>query len=126
MTSIPSETGKRLPLGTWLRMYVRLFAVQGAWNYETMLGNGIAFCTEPALRLLPGRNLSNSADIVATSSASWTPQIGGGYSALFYVDTRMTSDYNTGSDLFIEKEQDGYVLVNGRIGIRGPDQRWAV
>jgi mannose/fructose/N-acetylgalactosamine-specific phosphotransferase system component IID len=35
-------------------MYLRLFAVQGAWNYETMLGNGIAFCTEPALRLLPG------------------------------------------------------------------------
>ncbi len=35
-------------------MYLRLFAVQGSWNYETMLGNGIAFCTEPALRLLPG------------------------------------------------------------------------
>lgn len=43
-----------IPLGIWLRMYLRLFAVQGAWNYETMLGNGIAFCTEPALRLLPG------------------------------------------------------------------------
>lgn len=35
-------------------MYLRLFAVQGSWNYETMLGNGIAFCTEPAMRLLPG------------------------------------------------------------------------
>jgi PTS system mannose-specific IID component len=35
-------------------MYLRLFAVQGSWNYETMLGNGIAFCTEPALRMLPG------------------------------------------------------------------------
>lgn len=35
-------------------MYLRLFAVQGSWNYETMCGNGIAFCTEPALRLLPG------------------------------------------------------------------------
>ena len=45
---------RRLPAGTWLRMYLRLFAVQGAWNYETMLGNGIAFCTEPALRQLPG------------------------------------------------------------------------
>ncbi len=44
----------KLPFGIWLRMYLRLFAVQGAWNYETMLGNGIGFCTEPALRLLPG------------------------------------------------------------------------
>ena len=41
-------------MGTWLIMYSRLFAIQGAWNYETMNGNGIAFCTEPALRLLPG------------------------------------------------------------------------
>jgi PTS system mannose-specific IID component len=35
-------------------MLVRLFAVQGAWNYEMLLGNGIAFAVEPALRLLPG------------------------------------------------------------------------
>ena len=33
---------------------LRLLAIQGVWNYETMLGNGIAFCMEPALRLLPG------------------------------------------------------------------------
>jgi mannose PTS system EIID component len=45
---------QRLPLVTWLRVYLRLFAVQGSWNYETLIGNGIAFCMEPALRLLPG------------------------------------------------------------------------
>jgi PTS system mannose-specific IID component len=48
------ERDRRLPMIVWIRMYLRLFAVQGAWNYETMLGNGIAFCTEPALRELPG------------------------------------------------------------------------
>jgi mannose/fructose/N-acetylgalactosamine-specific phosphotransferase system component IID len=35
-------------------MFVRMLAIQGAWNYETLLGNGIGFCVEPALRLLPG------------------------------------------------------------------------
>jgi iron complex outermembrane recepter protein len=45
---------------------------------------------------------------------------------LFYLDARMTGDYNTGSDLFPQKEQEGYTLVNGRIGIRGPAQRWAL
>lgn len=35
-------------------MFLRVFAVQGAWNYETMLGNGIGFAIEPCLRLLPG------------------------------------------------------------------------
>lgn len=44
----------RIPVRTRLAMFVRLLAIQGAWNYETLLGNGIGFCVEPALRLLPG------------------------------------------------------------------------
>ena len=44
----------RVPFLTRLSMGLRLFAVQGSWNYETLLGNGIGFCAEPALRLLPG------------------------------------------------------------------------
>jgi PTS system mannose-specific IID component len=43
-----------LPVGTWLRVFVRLFAVQGSYNYEAMIGNGIAYAAEPAFRLLPG------------------------------------------------------------------------
>ena len=35
-------------------MLIRLLAIQGSWNYETLMGNGIAFCLEPALRQLPG------------------------------------------------------------------------
>lgn len=91
-----------------------------------LVGTSAGAPLDQALRLLPGRNLSNSADIVATSSASWTPQIGGGYSALFYVDTRMTSDYNTGSDLFPQKAQDGYAIVNARIGLRTPDEKFSL
>lgn len=44
----------RLPLGTQVAIFVRMLAVQGAWNYETLVGNGIGFCVEPALRRLPG------------------------------------------------------------------------
>jgi len=44
----------RLPPVTQMGMLLRLLAVQGSWNYETMNGNGIGFCLEPALRLLPG------------------------------------------------------------------------
>jgi len=44
----------RLPLRTELAMLLRLLAIQGSWNYETLNGNGIGFCVEPALRLLPG------------------------------------------------------------------------
>ncbi len=44
----------RLPMRTRLAMLLRMLAIQGAWNYETLLGNGIGFSLEPALRLLPG------------------------------------------------------------------------
>ncbi|MGQ0642205.1 MAG: PTS system mannose/fructose/sorbose family transporter subunit IID [Gemmatimonadaceae bacterium] len=35
-------------------MFIRLLAIQGSWNYETLIGTGTAYCIEPALRLLPG------------------------------------------------------------------------
>jgi PTS system mannose-specific IID component len=35
-------------------MLLRMLGIQGVWNYETMMGNGIAFAMEPALRRLPG------------------------------------------------------------------------
>ena len=82
---------------------------------------------DPALFLLPGSINSQAPEVVTTVSASWTPSLGSnGLSALFYVDGRMSSDFNTGSDLFPEKRQDGYAVFNARVGIRGPQQRWAV
>jgi PTS system mannose-specific IID component len=51
---IPARRAPELPLRTRIAIFVRLLAIQGAWNYETLLGNGIGFCIEPALRLLPG------------------------------------------------------------------------
>ena len=39
---------------TWVNIFTRTLAIQGSWNYETLLGNGVGFCVEPALRCLPG------------------------------------------------------------------------
>ena len=44
----------RLSPLTWLNIFTRCLAIQGSWNYETLLGNGVGFCVEPALRHLPG------------------------------------------------------------------------
>lgn len=49
-----AQANSTLPIGTRLAMLVRLLAIQGAWNYETLVGNGVGFCVEPALRRLPG------------------------------------------------------------------------
>lgn len=44
----------QLPAGVQAAMLLRSFALQGSWNYEILVGNGVGFCVEPALRLLPG------------------------------------------------------------------------
>ena len=76
---------------------------------------------------LPGSRLSNSSQYVITGSAGWTPELGGsGLTGLLYSDFRYQSATNTGSDLDQEKIQPGFIVVNARIGIRGPAQRWGI
>lgn len=94
---------------------------------DDLIGTKAGTALDSALRKLPGDNLSNAPELVATSSVTWTPEIGSsGLSGLFYVDTRLTSDYNTGSDLFPQKEQDSFAIFNARIGLRGPDESWGI
>jgi len=95
--------------------------------HENLVGRDTGAPLDQALFLLPGSNMSNAPEIVGTMSFSYTPEIGSsGMRALFYLDGRISDDYNTGSDLFPEKRQESFMVVNGRIGIRGPEQRWAV
>lgn len=51
--SVPA-TAPHVPVLTWVTIFTRMLAIQGSWNYENLIGNGIGFCVEPALRLLPG------------------------------------------------------------------------
>ncbi|GGI82781.1 TonB-dependent receptor [Polymorphobacter multimanifer] len=94
---------------------------------RNLVGNQNGSALDPALFLLPGQQISNSPLYVVTGSFGWTPEIGtSGLSALMYTDFRYSSAYNTGSDLFLEKEQQGFIVVNARIGLRGPAERWAL
>ncbi|MFN4240152.1 MAG: TonB-dependent receptor [Erythrobacter cryptus] len=94
---------------------------------DDLVGSSAGAPLDPALRKLPGDNLSNAPEYVVTGSIAWTPAIGGnGLSALFYFDGRYTSQFNTGSDLFPQKEQDDFAVFNARIGLRGPDLKWSV
>jgi mannose PTS system EIID component len=55
MTAMPAPlAAPSLPAHTWVGIFVRQLAVQASWNYELLLGTGIGFSLEPALRRLPG------------------------------------------------------------------------
>ena len=94
---------------------------------KDLVGTNAGAPLNQALSKLPGQNLSNAPEVVTTASMAYTPELGSsGLTGLFYVDGRMTSDYNTGSDLFPQKGQDGFATVNARVGIRGKNDLWAV
>ena len=95
---------------------------------DQLVGNGAGTIPlDPALFLLEGNTNSNAPRWVVTGSFAWTPRIGNsGMSALFYIDARSTSSYNTGSDLYPEKKQPAYTVANARIGLRGPSDGWAI
>jgi outer membrane receptor protein involved in Fe transport len=54
------------------------------------------------------------------------PALGGAVLARAHLDARYVSSQNTGSNLAETKVQPGYTLVNGRVGVATPDERWAV
>ncbi|MFN7175427.1 MAG: TonB-dependent receptor domain-containing protein, partial [Thermaurantiacus sp.] len=81
----------------------------------------------PTLAVLPGKNISNAPKYVVSGSVGWNPEItDNGMRALFYLDYRLQDNVNTGSDLFVEKVQEAYVVFNGRVGLQGPDRRWSL
>ena len=96
-------------------------------HYRDNLVGAIGEPISAQLFQLPNRNISNASELVTTASFSWTPPIGSsGLRGLFYIDGRQMSEFNTGSDLDIEKRQKGFGVINGRIGLHGRDNRWGV
>ena len=96
-------------------------------KYRNNLVGSEGVALSPQLFQLPGRRISNSNALTLTGSFTWTPPIGdNGLTGLVYVDGRHMSSFNTGSDLDIEKIQPSFQVFNGRVGIRGPDNAWAV
>ena len=104
---------------------VGLTYVSTVYRQNLVAQNGLPLSS--ALFQLPGNNLSNAPELSMTGSFGWTPAIGtSGLRGLFYVDARYLSSFNTGSDLDIEKVQNGFTVVNGRIGIHGRDNMWGI
>ena len=99
--------------------------VQTKYRDDLVGANGVP--TSNQLFQLPGRNLSNAPELSVTGSFSWTPPIGSnGLRGLLYLDGRHVSSFNTGSDLDLEKTQESFSVVNGRIGLTGRDGVWAI
>jgi iron complex outermembrane recepter protein len=78
------------------------------------------------LRLLPGNRPSFAPKWSAVTSVGYDWDLGSNLRARANVGAKYMSDYNTGSDLDPQKEQDAYMLANARFIIGAIDDRWSV
>ena len=75
---------------------------------------------------LAGRQLTNAPKWSFTGAATYEHDLNNSWKAFAHLDLRYMSSYNTGSDLDIEKLQEGYAVFNGRIGLAQLNDKWRI
>jgi outer membrane receptor protein involved in Fe transport len=121
--SIPKVTSQGLDAelmwktGGWM--------VQSGLTYaDTKYGDDALPDTD--LRLLPGSRPSFAPKWSVVGSVGYDWDIGANLKARAHVGAKYMSDYNTGSDLDPQKEQDSYTLANARFAIGSRKDTWTV
>ncbi|MGH8076874.1 MAG: TonB-dependent receptor, partial [Lysobacter sp.] len=75
---------------------------------------------------LPGNQVSFAPYWSGSASATYEWDFTDTLYARFNVGAKYMSDYNTGSDLDVEKHQDAFTVVNARVVIGVDSKRWSV
>lgn len=75
---------------------------------------------------LPGATTSYAPLWSATFSGDYQTPLGGGLVGRANLEGKYNSAYNTGSDLAPQKVQQGYTVLNGRLGVGDPRQGWTI
>lgn len=115
----------------WQPAAVKGLMLQGGLMYadtrygDSIPGGDFVFPTG-ALYKLPGNRVSFAPYWSGTASATYEWGFGNDLIGRFNIGAKYMSDFNTGSDLDIEKMQDAYTVVNARLGIGARNRRWMV
>ena len=103
----------------------------GGWMVQTGLTYadtkyGDDLLPDADLALLPGSRASFAPKWSVTGSVGYEWDMGSNLEASAHLGAKYMSDYNTGSDLDPEKEQDAYSVLNARVILGRRDGRWDV
>lgn len=103
----------------------------GGWMVQTGLTYadtkyGDDLLPDADLALLPGSRASFAPKWSLTGSVGYEWDFGSNLEASAHLGAKYMSDYNTGSDLDPEKQQDGYSVLNARVILGRRDGRWDV
>lgn len=117
----------------WQPASVKGLMLQGGVTYaDTQYGNDrptAEFALTPvlgALYKLPGSQASFAPKWSTSGAATYEWDFGSNMMGRFNVGAKYMSEFNTGSDLDVEKQQDAYTVVNARIGFGSRNRKWMV
>jgi outer membrane receptor protein involved in Fe transport len=115
----------------WQPAAVRGLMLQGGLTYadtrygDSIPGGDFVFPTG-ALYKLPGSRVSFAPYWSGSASVTYQWNMGNDLIGRFNLGGKYMSDFNTGSDLDVEKVQDAYTVVNARLGLGARNRRWMV
>jgi len=82
--------------------------------------------TVGALYKLPFSQVSFAPEVSASAAVTYEWELDQDVMARFNIGAKYMSDFNTGSDLDPEKQQDAYTVVNARIGVGSSNRSWSL
>ncbi|HEV8694661.1 MAG TPA: TonB-dependent receptor [Lysobacter sp.] len=133
--SIPEVVSKGIDTEVLWQTGIEGLSFQGGLTYaDTKYGDErptVEFSDTPAsnpgqLYKLPGSQASFAPKWSGSGSVTYEWGFGNNLIGRFNLGAKYMSEYNTGSDLDVEKEQDAYTVVNARVGIGRKDKRWMI
>jgi iron complex outermembrane recepter protein len=135
VTAVPEVVSQGLEMDFRLRTPIDGLILGGGYAYTSTeytdnLGTfgaaGTFIDRNRGLYLLPGSQLTSAPVHATTATLAYTRSLTDTLELRAYLDGRYSSEYNGGSNLDPRKNQDGFGLINGRIGIATNDGGWEV
>jgi iron complex outermembrane receptor protein len=130
--SIPKAVSKGIDTEIlWQPASVKGLMLQGGMTYaDTTYGDArptAEFLTTPVLGplyKLPGSQASFAPKWSTTGAVTYEWDFANNLMGRFNIGAKYMSEFNTGSDLDVEKQQSAYTVVNARIGFGSRDRKW--
>jgi mannose/fructose/N-acetylgalactosamine-specific phosphotransferase system component IID len=115
----PASRVSAISRGVRARMFLRSFAVQGSWNFKTLIGAGFAWCLVPVLRAIHGANERALSESVARHAQLFNSHP---YLALMAIGAVARMEADGESPAVIERFK---AAVRGSLGTLGDRLVWA-
>ena len=127
--SIPEVTSKGLDTEVLWQASKGLLLQAGLVYADTVYGDDIPggdFLPTGALNKLPGSQISFAPEWSGTAAVTYEWDMGSNLMGRVNVGAKYMSEFNTGSDLDVEKLQEAYTIFNARFVVGSQDDRWTV